>query len=234
MAAIFGSNYLGLPAELYMEYCYKEKSILLQGQSLLHVEEDQSHQLRRLTQTESFDQCFQLFFMSGSASTETHEQSIPAPLDSLLELYQDVFLEPNSLPPHRIVDHSIHLLPHTKPVNVKPYRYPHSQKAEIERLVTEMLDSGIIRHIQSPFSPRVLLVKKKYGTWRFCVDYRALNLVTIKYKFHIPTIDELLNELHGATIFSKLDLRAGYHQIRVNPLDILKTPFRTRDGHFEF
>jgi len=144
--------------------------------------------------------------------------------------FAHVFEEPIELPPTCSHDHQILLLPNQPSINTRPYRYPYYQKNKIKKLVKEFLQSGIIHPSRSPFSSQVLLIKKSDGSWHFCVNYRALNEITVKDKFPIPVIDEL----HGAKGFSKLDLRSGYHQIKVQHDDILKIAFRSHDGHYEF
>jgi hypothetical protein len=145
-----------------------------------------------------------------------------------------VFQLLTGLPPIRDCDHHIPLILGANLVQMLLYRYAPALKLEIEKQVNEMLEAGLIQHIKSPFASSVILVKKKDGTYRFCVDYRHLNALTAKAKFPVPIIDEFLDELHGAAWFSTLDIRAGFHQIRMAPADQYKTVFQTHHGHFEF
>lgn len=150
----------------------------------------------------------------------------PQGLVRLLSYFPHVFKSPTSLPPTHLHDHRIPLPPYANPINARPYHYPYYQKTEIERMVREMLDSGLICPSCSPFSSPILLVKKADGERRFCVDYRALNAITIKEKYPFLVIEELLDELHEAKFFSKLNLRSEYHQIRVRTEDIPKMHFK--------
>ena len=141
-----------------------------------------------------------------------------------MQEFKQSFYEPKQLPLMREIDHHINL-EEGPPVNVRPYWYAYFQKVEIEKQVNEMLKSRLMKPSTSPFSSLVLLVKKKDGTWRFCIDYRALNKVTVKDWFPILTMEDMLGGLHEATYFTKLDLRVGFHQVRVHPPDVHKTTF---------
>jgi hypothetical protein len=155
-------------------------------------------------------------------------------LDAMLTSFDDLFHETRGLPPQRPCDYQIHLLPNTAPISIRPYRYLALQKDELERQCHDMQQQGLIRHSTSAFSSPVLLVKKSDRTWRFCVNYRALDEHTIKDSFPIPVVDELLDELRGAKFFTKLNLCSGYHQVHMAIDDIHKTAFRTHEGMYEF
>jgi len=149
--------------------------------------------------------------------------------------YPDVFPEDlPGIPPERDVEFSIDLVPGTGPISKAPYRMAPSELAELKKQLAEMIDKGFIRPSASPWGAPVLFVKKKDGSMRLCIDYRELNKVTIKNRYPLPRIDDLFDQLKGACVFSKIDLRSGYHQIPVRKEDIPKTAFRSRYGHYEF
>jgi hypothetical protein len=142
----------------------------------------------------------------------------------ILDKHKKVFGPiPPGVPPDRGFEHIIELEAGAKPIITTPYRHPKKYKDEIEKAIKELLDMGHIRPSSSPFSSSVVLVKKKDGTMRMCIDFQDLNKKTIKNRYPIPRIDELLDELHGAIYFTKIDLRSGYHQIKMREEDISKT-----------
>lgn len=149
--------------------------------------------------------------------------------------HDKVFIDiPPGIPPHRGFEHTIELEARAKPVTTTPYRHPKKFNDEIEKTIQELLEKGWICPSSSPFTSLVVLVKKKDGTMCMCVDYHALNKKTIMNRYPIPRIDELLDELHGVVYFLKIDLRSGYHQIRMMKEDMEKTAFHCHYGHYEF
>ncbi|GJY20862.1 putative reverse transcriptase domain-containing protein [Tanacetum coccineum] len=138
------------------------------------------------------------------------------------------------IPPTRQVEFQIDLIPGAAPVARAPYRLAPSEMKELSDQLQELSDKGFIRPSSSPWGALVLFVKKNDGSFRMCIDYRELNKLTVKNRYPLPRIDGLFNQLQGLSVYSKIDLRSGYHQLRVREEDITKTAFRTRYGHYEF
>jgi hypothetical protein len=160
----------------------------------------------------------------------------PSPNDHpILREYRDVFSkEVLGLPPRRDIDFLIELAPGAVSMSRTPYQMSTPELVELKLQLKEMMDNDYIRPSVSPWGVTVLFVKKKDGTLRLCIDYRQLNKVTIKNKYPFPRIDDLFDQLGGASIFSKIDLRSGYHQVLIKGEDMHKTAFQTRYGHYEF
>jgi hypothetical protein len=149
--------------------------------------------------------------------------------------YPDVFPEElPGMPPDRDIEFVIELIPGTAPIAQRPYCMNPQELEELKKQLADMLSKGLIRPSASPWGSSVLFVDKRHGTIRLCVDYRKLNEVTIKNKYPLPKIEDLFDQLHGARVFSKIDLRTGYHQLKVRESDIPKTAFTTRYGLFEY
>ena len=174
----------------------------------------------------------ELFMLLAALKLENDPQGASQPV---VCDFPEVFPEDiTDLPPEREVEFAIELVPGTRPVSMAPYRMSVSELGELKKQLEELLGKKFIKPSVSPWGAPVLLVKKKDGSMRLCVDYRQLNKVTIKNKYPLPRIDDLMDQLTGACVFSKIDLRSGYHQIRVKTEDIPKTAFRTRYGHYEY
>ncbi|MCO5548793.1 hypothetical protein L7F22_002255 [Adiantum nelumboides] len=177
--------------------------------------------------------------LSDINKTQMNESGLKEDLElsKFLNQFQDVFIDDilGELPPKRgDDDHAIELIPGSSPPNKPPYRVSQAQQEEIMRQVNELVEKGMVRPSSSPFCSPVRLVHKKDGTYRMCVDYRALNKITIKNKFPVPRIEDLFDKLQGLTYFSRIDLKSGYHQIRIVNEDILKTAFLTTFDLYEY
>jgi hypothetical protein len=164
------------------------------------------------------------------ATTDIKLEDIPIVCE-----YPDIFPDDlPGMPPDRDIEFIIELQPGTAPISKRPYRMPPNELVELKIQLQDLLDKGFIRPSASPWGCPALFVKKKDNSLRLCVDYRPLNAVTIKNKYTLPCIDILFDQLTGAKVFSKIDLRSGYHQIKIKPSDVRKMAFSTRYGLYEY
>ncbi|CAI7896747.1 unnamed protein product [Closterium sp. NIES-54] len=177
-----------------------------------------------------------LLVIFTAPESEASATPLPSPIQDLLRDYTDVFPVdlPTELPPECAIDHSIRLIPGSTPPVRPTYRMSTVELLELRRQINDLLEKGLIRPSTSPYAALVLFTRKKEGGLRLCIDYRAINAITIKNKYPLPRVEELFDMLEEVTVFSKFDLRSVYHQIRLTEDDINKTAFRTRYDHFEF
>jgi hypothetical protein len=169
----------------------------------------------------------------GSSHQMAIDSSEADPLEiiKVVSEFQYVFL---GMPLEQKVEFVIELLPGTAPISKRAYRVSRPELVELKKQIDELSEKGYIRPSTSPWAAPVLFVEKKDGTRRMCIDYRVLNEVTIKNKYPLPRIEDLFDQLRGASVFSKIDMRSGYHQLRIRPSDIPKTAFITKYGLYEF
>jgi hypothetical protein len=188
----------------------------------------------RLTKEDGTIVEFNAAIQADQVSLLNKVQGTPLNEIRVVQEYPNVFPEDlPGMPPDRDIEFIIELLPGTPPIFKRPYRMPVNELVELKKQIVELQLKGFIRPSSSPWGAPVLFVKKKDGTQQMCMDYRSLNEVTIKNKYPLPRIENLFDQMKGASVFSKIDLRSGYHQLKIWESDIPKTTFHTRYGLYE-
>ncbi|GJR78899.1 putative reverse transcriptase domain-containing protein [Tanacetum coccineum] len=221
--------------EKYLRVPYGNDMLIIQGERSGVKNESRLEVISSIRTQKYIDQGCQAFLiqMMKEEKTEIPErriEDVPVVRDFLEVFPEDL----PGLPPTRQVEFHIELIPGSAPVARVPYRLAPAEIKELAEQLKELSDKGFIRPSSSPWGAPILFVKKKDGSFRMCIDYRELNKLTVKNRYPLPRINDLFDQLQGSSIYSKIDLRSCYHQLRVREEDIPKTAFRTRYGHYEF
>jgi hypothetical protein len=210
---------------LGMSWLRKEKAIILCGRGTVELTSPKEERFQVEIAVTTSSRCVTFFIAEEFVGDNIR----------VVRDFPDVFLEElPGMPPEREVEFVIDLLPGTAPISKRPYQMSVEKLQELKKQLTELQEAGYIRPSSSPWGASVLFVQKKDGLQWMCVDYRSLNDVTIKNKYPLPRIDDLFDQMRGARVFSKIDLRSGYYQMKIRPSDIPKTTFSTRYGLYEF
>ncbi|GJR52148.1 reverse transcriptase domain-containing protein [Tanacetum coccineum] len=221
--------------EKYIRVPYGNDMLIIQGERSGVKNESRLEVISSIRTQGYIDKGCQVFLVQMMKKEETEASEKRIEDVPVVRDFPEVFPEDlPGLPPTRQVEFHIELIPVAAPVARAPYRFAPTEVKELAEQLKEISDKGFIRPSSSPWGAPILFVKKKDGSFRMCIDYRELNKLTVKNRYPLPRIDDLFDQLQGSSIYSKIDLRSGYHQLRVREEDIPKTTFRTRYGHYEF